>query len=299
MTVHPLDLIRINVRRIHLYSRRQIDNDWVFFRCAPGFLNCGTDFKGKIHLCSGKAFRGIFQDDLAREVCGIFFYQLGSLYRNVHDMRTVHVEHDISLQCGRRVINMYNCLLAALNRFKSTCDQFFPALCQHLNIYVIRNHIMLNQVAQEIEFNLARCRETNFDFLKAQLYQILEHFNLFFYYHRIYQRLIAVAQVYAAPYGCFLNLFAWPLALRIVNYRITAVFLIIHHCFFSPFVSCHSDCIYEQCSCHFDIRYRVWRPLNALLTLVSNNRMHALRAFYCHEKEEPSLKICSRSDFLF
>ena len=58
---------------------------------------------------------------------------------------------------------------------------------------------MLNQVAQKIEFNLTCCRETNFDFLKAQLYQILEHFDLFFYYHRIYQRLVAVAQVHAAP----------------------------------------------------------------------------------------------------
>ena len=28
---------------------------------------------------------------------------------------------------------------------------------------------------------------------------------------RIYQRLVAVAQVYAAPYGCFLNLFAWQI----------------------------------------------------------------------------------------
>ena len=44
---------------------------------------------------------------------------------------------------------MYDRLLTALNRFKGTRDQLFPALCQHLNIYVIRNHIMLNQVGAE------------------------------------------------------------------------------------------------------------------------------------------------------
>ena len=178
---------------------------------------------------------------------------------------------------------MYDRLLTALNRFKGTRDQLFPALCQHLNIYVIRNHIMLNRVAQKIEFNLTCCRETNFDFPKAQLYQILKHFDLFL----LLPSDLPAPGCRRAGLRCTIWVLSQSLCLatgapdsQLPDY---GGILIIHHCFFSPFVSCHSDCIYEQCSCHFAIRYRVVRLRNALLTLVSNNRM-TLRTFYCHEQ---------------
>ena len=88
---------------------------------------------------------------------------------------------------------MYHGLLTALNRFEGTIDQFFPALCQHLDPHIIRYHLPIHQLAQKIKFYLACRRKTDFYFLEAKLDQILEHFNFFFHNHGIDKRLISIA----------------------------------------------------------------------------------------------------------
>ena len=81
---------------------------------------------------------------------------------------------------------MDNSLLYPLERLKGTTDQMLSALYQNLYLYVIRDQPALYQSTEEIIFNLGSSRKANLDLLKAQLYQQVEHFHLFFYYHGFY-----------------------------------------------------------------------------------------------------------------
>ena len=87
----------------------------------------------------------------------------------------------------------------ALQRFKSAPDQLFPALHEYLNRNIIGNQVLVDQAAAKIELHLRSGRKTDFDFLEADANQQSEHFQLFLDAHRNRQRLIAVAQIYAAP----------------------------------------------------------------------------------------------------
>ena len=64
---------------------------------------------------------------------------------------------------------------------------------------VVRNQVVLDQLAHEIEVGLRRGRETDLDFLEAGLHQQVEHAPLARGVHRLDQRLVAVAQIDAAP----------------------------------------------------------------------------------------------------
>ena len=124
---------------------------------------------------------------------------------------------------------MYNRLFTAFNGFKGAVNQLFPALGQHLYPHVIRYQLTVYQLTQEIELYLARSRKADFDLLKAQLYQVLEHLNFFFHNHGIDQRLVSIPQVNAAPHRRLLNLLPRPFSFRVINYRILPVSLIIQH----------------------------------------------------------------------
>ena len=122
---------------------------------------------------------------------------------------------------------MNDCLTTAFDRFKGSFDQLFSTLCQDLYADIIRDHFALDQLTQEIIFDLACCRESDFDLLKSKLYKIIKHFYFFFYDHWIDQCLITVSEVNAAPDRCFCDLLVRPFSFRIINDRIFFVTLII------------------------------------------------------------------------
>ena len=74
-------------------------------------------------------------------------------------------------------------------------------LRKHLYRHVVGDQIFLDELAAKFVFRLARRGKTDLDFLKPDLAQKLEKFQLFFKAHRNDQSLIAVAQVHAAPHG--------------------------------------------------------------------------------------------------
>ena len=80
-------------------------------------------------------------------------------------------------------------------------------LCQYLNRYILRNQILIDQLAQKFKFRLTGCRKADFNFLKANLYKQLEKLDFFIQTHRYDQCLIAIPQIHAAPLGCFFYIF--------------------------------------------------------------------------------------------
>ncbi len=216
VATHPFNLVSINIRRIHLHRRRKIEDDRTFNRRLPYFFNCLAHFQRKIHLCSCKAFRRIFQPEITVKILGTFLDHSGSLNGNLLNLFPVHVEYHISLKCGCGIINMEDNILDTFDSFKGFINQMLTALTQNLHTYIIRNHLAVYQCPQKIIFQLGCGRKTNLNFLESQLYEQVKEFQLFFNHHRFDQRLITIPQIHAAPDWSFLNLFIRPLTFFII-----------------------------------------------------------------------------------
>ena len=75
----------------------------------------------------------------------------------------------------------------------------------------IGNQVLVDQAAREVELRLRRRRKADFDFLEAELDEQREHLELLRDGHRLHERLVAVAQIDAAPVGRALDRAARPL----------------------------------------------------------------------------------------
>ena len=130
---------------------------------------------------------------------------------------------------------MYDCLGSSLDRLKCLADNVLSGLCQHLDRDVVRDHVSLDQRAEEIIFRLGRCREADLDLFKTDLDQHLEELDLFFKTHGLDQGLIAVAQVDTAPDRGLLDVILLsPIqALRRGKEVLPHVFPVVHHDRFS------------------------------------------------------------------
>ncbi len=78
-------------------------------------------------------------------------------------------------------------------------DQMLARLREHLDGDVGGNEVFFDQLAQEIEIGLRGGRESDLDLLVAHAAERLEHAQLALRPHRLDQRLVAVAQIDAAP----------------------------------------------------------------------------------------------------
>ena len=88
---------------------------------------------------------------------------------------------------------------APLQRFVGARNELRTRLGQHLDGDVVGNQVLLDDFAHEVEIGLRRGRKSHLDFLEADLHQHVEHAALARRIHRFDQRLIAVAQIDAAP----------------------------------------------------------------------------------------------------
>ncbi len=78
-------------------------------------------------------------------------------------------------------------------------DQVLPALSQDLDCHVLGDHVVLDELTDEVEIGLAGRREADLDLLVAHLDQESEHAALALGRHGIDERLVAVAEVDGAP----------------------------------------------------------------------------------------------------
>ncbi len=122
-----------------------------------------------------------------------------SLHREIDDAGAVHAEHDAPLQRRGRVVQVEDRVAGALQRFDRAVNQLRARLTQHLDRHVWRNAIFVDDAPDEIEVGLRSGRKAHFDFGEADFQQQVPHLQLFIDVHRIDERLVAVAQIDAAP----------------------------------------------------------------------------------------------------
>ena len=199
--VHPLDRVGVDVRRGHLDGGRQVDDQWPVRGRVDHVDHRGTDLQRVLQLGACVGLRRVLVEDLGvRGVdLGVFLAEPGAARGDVGDPGLVQAEHDPALQCRRRVVEVDDGPLGPADRLERALDQMLAALGQDLDRHVVRDQVLLDELADEVVVGLAGRRETDLDLLVAHPDQQVEHAPLAFRRHRVDQGLVAVAQVDRAP----------------------------------------------------------------------------------------------------
>ena len=188
-----------------------------------------------LELGAGEAFGRIFELKVRALHCvGERLDLLRRVDRDLLDAFRVGAENDFALQGGRRVIEVDDDLLRALDRLECALDQLGAALGQDLDSDVVRNRAALDDRADEIEVGLRGGGKGDLDLLEPHAGQELEHAVLAFDAHRLDQRLIAVAEIDRAPDRRLVDHVRGPLAVRQDDRRVSAVLLNRHLCHDEP-----------------------------------------------------------------
>ena len=126
---------------------------------------------------------------------------------------------------------MYNRAFRTAHRLEGTTDNAFPRLRQYLNRHSVRNEIFFDQSTDKGIFRFRRSRKAYLNFLEAQFHQHEKKLYFRMQVHRLYKRLISVAQIYAAPIGRFIgSVFRYPIQTGFLRQKILLrVFLKIFH----------------------------------------------------------------------
>src|SRR5215831_9882719 len=90
-------------------------------------------------------------------------------------------------------------LFSAEQRLERGVNQVFACLDQNLQPNIIGSATLLDQAPVERELCIRGGRKANLDFFETAFDERLEEFELLANVHRNGQRLVAIAQIHAAP----------------------------------------------------------------------------------------------------
>ena len=125
--------------------------------------------------------------------------QLRLAHRHLDDAVLVHPQHHLAHDGRTGVVDVHRGLSGPLQRLDRATDQRLARLCQHLDGHVVRDQVLLDQPAHEVELGLRGRRKAHLDLLETDVHQQLEHLQLALDAHGLDQRLVAVAQIGAQP----------------------------------------------------------------------------------------------------
>ena len=231
VVAHIFYLVCIDVRHRKLNCNGQIDDDLVVFCRLPYVQNGVADLQSVLRFGSGEAFGGIFKVEIALVLFAVFLTELSARDSDLLDLVLILAENLLALRKTGGVVQMNDSVLAAFQCVESFLDNVLAALSQNLNGDVVGNHILLDKRTAEFIFRLRGSRESDFDFLKADIDQQLEEFQLFAQAHRSDERLISVPEIDAAPGGSFFDIgFFRPFHFRSRSFKeLSCVLVYIFH----------------------------------------------------------------------
>lgn len=149
-----LDLACIDMRKAHLDSRRQIDDDRAFSGGFPDIDDRIADVEGKLDLGAGEALRGVFEAEIAGSFLGKVPEHLRPLDRQRLDFCHRFFEDLLALGERSGVVKVNNRTLAALQSGKGLFNDMRAGLGQHLYRHIVRNAVLLDQGAQKLIFGV-------------------------------------------------------------------------------------------------------------------------------------------------
>ena len=196
MAMHPLDLVREDIRCRNLDGGGQVEDHPVRRRVFPDVDDALADLEREIELRHRERFGRILKAPIGLGLGGrALDEEARALRRNIDDSRAILAVHDAPEERRGRVVEMDDGPRSAAKRFEGATNELVARLREHLDRDVVRNQVFLDQLANEVEVGLRRRRKRNLDFLEADFHELAKHAQLPRGVHRLDQRLIAIAQV--------------------------------------------------------------------------------------------------------
>ena len=226
--VHPLDRVGVHVGRGHLDGGRQVDDQRPVGRRVDHVDHPGADLQRVLQLGARVRLRRVLVEDVGvRGVdLRVLLAEPGAGGGDVGDAVAVQAEDHPALEGGGRVVEVHDGPLRAAQRLERPLDQVLPALGEHLDGDVVRDHVVFDELPDEVEVGLAGRREADLDLLVAHLDQQLEHPTLALGRHRVDKCLVAVAEIHGAPPGGGLDGAGGPGAVRQLDPELLPVGLV-------------------------------------------------------------------------
>ena len=229
--VHILDLVGVDVRQRQRHGGGQVENDRQLRRRLPLLHHRVADGQRKVRLGPGKALRGVFQLNLPLHPARAVRDGAHPLQGDVDDLLAAFVEHLFALGGRGGVVQVDDGLFAPRQRLEGAADDRFPRGGDDLDGHIVGDEVVLDEGAHKLVLGVRCGGEAHLNLPKAQPAQKLEKAALFLQVHRHHQRLVAVAQIDAAPAGRLRDVF--PLApmvlLRGRRKVVACIFLNVFH----------------------------------------------------------------------
>ena len=234
IVAHVLDLVGVNVAHAHGNRHRQVDDHGLLRRGLHDVDHLVAHLQGVFRLRAGEALGAVLKAEVSGVLGGQLLYQAGAVGGDLLDLVLALFKHLLPLGHAGGVVEMDHRAGSALHRLEGSADDVVPALSQHLHRHVLRDHILLDQGAEELVLRLAGGGEAHFDLLKSDLHQHLEKFQLLLQAHGHHQALVSVPQIHAAPGGSLLDVVLLHPPVFVLRGIVVADLILgyIHHVFF-------------------------------------------------------------------
>ena len=157
------------MRQAHFHGNRQINNYVIVRTRLQHIQNRVADFQRIFRLRSGKAFGRILKPEIALVLGCQPLNQFGTVHSDLFDLFFGHPEHLFPLGNTDGIVEMNDRAGCALASIKGFADDVLPALGQHLNRHILRNHAVLDQSPEEFILRLGCCREAYLNLLETNI----------------------------------------------------------------------------------------------------------------------------------
>jgi len=155
VAVAPLDLVGVDVWRAHLDRRRQVEDHRPLGSRRPDLQHRLADLLDEVELGAREALRRILVGEVGSRQAGRQLAdQLGATHRHGDDAGPVEAENDTALQRRGRVVEVDDGPLRARQALEGPLDQLVPRLGEDLDGHVLRDQVLLDQHAHEVEVGL-------------------------------------------------------------------------------------------------------------------------------------------------
>ncbi len=192
-------LLRIDVRHSVFDRSRKIDDRFTVFCRLPDVQHRVYDFQRVFRFRTRKTFGRIFETVICSRLFCEAFQKFRAVYRDPFDLLFGFPEYLFALCNGRRVVNVNDHVLRALDRLERLFDNMFPCLGQYLNRHVVGNQIFFDERSDKLVLRIACGGKPDFDFFKTDFNKQFEKIEFCGFIHGFDKRLVSVAQINAAP----------------------------------------------------------------------------------------------------
>ncbi len=195
----PLHPIGVDVGRERLDRRRQVD-DHPLVRCgAPLVRDRLADLERVVELRVVEALRRVLEDDRRARLRRQLLAELRAADGELGDAVPVEPEHDAPLRLRRRVVEVHDRALGAVDRLERALDQLRAGLREDRDRRVVGDQALLDEHPAEVEVRPGCGREADLDLLHAEADEQVEEAALAGDVHRVDEGLVSVAEVGRAP----------------------------------------------------------------------------------------------------